>query len=74
MIVSIESLFVTTFSVGLFFFIAMNILRWASTMLSFDLPRIGFISSVTDVIIFSLMMKAWVTSCRVRSMFVVSVS
>ena len=40
----------------------------------FDLPRIGFNSRVTGVVILLLTMTAWVASWRVLSMIVVSVS
>ena len=65
---------VINFSVGSVFFMEMKMLRWASAMLMLDLPRIGFNSRVTGVVILLLMMTAWVASWRVRSMIVVSVS
>ena len=62
------------FNVGSVFFMEMKMLRWASAMLMLDLPRIGFNSRVTGVVILLLTMIAWVASWRVLSMVVVSVS
>ena len=62
------------FNVGSVFFMEMKMLRWASAMLMLDLPRIGFNSRVTGVVILLLTMTAWVASWRVLSMVVVSVS
>ena len=65
---------VINFSVGSVFFMEMKMLRWASAMLILDLPRIGFNSRVTGVVILLLTMTAWVASWKVLSMIVVSVS